>query len=132
MAIDIQKMKERLEEKRAELQTQVKDLTEAHPTPVDPIEVSEGPQDFEETAVDFLEMQQEQSIDVNERALLTEVEAALKRIEDGSYGKCIVCGDAIPEKRLEAIPWASRCVKDQEALEQRNLSQEELYGSNTI
>ncbi len=132
MAIDIQKMKERLEAKRAELLTQVRDLTEAHPTPVDPIEASEGSQDFEETAVDFLETQQEQSIDVNERALLTEVEAALKRIEDGTYGKCIVCGDAIPEKRLEAIPWASRCVKDQEALEQRNLSQEELYGSNTI
>ena len=132
MAIDIQKMKERLEAKRAELRQQVKDLTEAHPTPVDPIEASEGSQDFEETAVDFLEIQQEQSIDVNERALLTEVEAALKRIEDGTYGKCIVCGDAIPEKRLEAIPWASRCVKDQEALEQRNLSQEELYGSNTI
>lgn len=132
MAIDIQKIKERLEAKRGELQTQVKDLTEAHPTPVDPIEASEGPQDFEETAVDFLETQQEQSIDVNERALLTEVEAALKRIEDGTYGKCIVCGDAIPEKRLEAIPWASRCIKDQEALEQRNLSQEELYDSNTI
>jgi DnaK suppressor protein len=132
MAIDIQKMKERLEAKRAELRQQVKDLTEAHPEPVDPIEASEGPQDFEETAVDFLETQQEQSIDVNERALLTEVEDALKRIEDGTYGKCIVCGDAIPEKRLEAIPWASRCVKDQEALEKRNLSQEELYGSNTI
>jgi DnaK suppressor protein len=132
MAIDIQKMKERLEEKRAELLHQVKSLTEAHPDPVDPIQASEGPQDFEETAIDFLETQQEQSIDVNERALLTEVEAALKRIEDGTYGKCIVCGDTIPEKRLEAIPWASRCVKDQEALEQRNLSQEELYGSNTI
>ena len=132
MAIDIHKMKERLEAKRAELQHQVESLTEAHPDPVDPIQASEGPQDFEETAVDFLETQQEQSIDVNERALLTEVEAALKRIEDGTYGKCITCGDAIPEKRLEAIPWASRCVKDQEALEQRNLSQEELYGSNTI
>jgi DnaK suppressor protein len=132
MAIDIQKMKERLEAKRAELQTQVKGLTEAYPEPVDPIQASEGPQDFEETAVDFLETQQEQSIDVNERALLTEVEAALKRIEDGTYGKCIDCGEPIPEKRLEAIPWASRCVKDQEALEQRNLSQEELYGSNTI
>ncbi len=132
MAIDIQKMKERLEAKRAELQQQIGDLTEAHPTPVDPIEASEGSQDFEETAVDFQEMQQEQSIDVNERALLTEVENALKRIENGTYGKCVVCGQPIPEKRLEAIPWAARCVKDQERLEQRNLSQEELYDSNTI
>ncbi len=132
MTIDIQQMKERLEAKRAELREQVGDLTEAHPTPVDPIQASEGPQDFEETAIDFLETQQEQSVDVNERALLTEVEDALKRIEDGTYGHCVDCGKLIPEKRLEAIPWASRCVEDQEKLEQRNLSQEELYGSNTI
>ena len=132
MAIDIQKMKERLEAKRAELQKQIIDLTEAHPIPVDPIEASEGSQDFEEAAVDFQEMQQEQSIDINERALLTEVEDALKRIENGTYGKCVVCGQPIPEKRLEAIPWAARCVKDQEQLEQRNLSREELYDSDTI
>ena len=132
MSIDTQEMKKRLEAKRMDLREQIGDLTEAHPNPVDPIEASEGPQEFEETAVDFLETQQEQAIDVNERALLTEVEDALKRIEDGTYGNCVVCGQPIPEKRLEAIPWASRCVKDQEELEQRNLSQEELYGSNTL
>jgi DnaK suppressor protein len=132
MSIDIQKMKERLEAKRAELRGEIGDLTEAYPTPVDSIDASEGPQEVEETAVDFVETQQEQSIDVNEQALLTEVEAALKRIEDGTYGFCVVCGQPIPEKRLEAIPWASRCVKDQEELEKRNLSQEELYDSNTL
>ncbi len=132
MTINIPRMKERLEAKRTELQEQIASLTEAHPTPVDPIEASEGPQDFEETAVDFLETQQEQSIEVNVQALLTEVEDALKRIEDGTYGFCVVCGKYIPEKRLEALPWASRCVKDQAQLEQRNLSEEEIYDSNTI
>ena len=131
MTINIQLMKERLEAKRAELKQQVGDLTEAYPTD-DPIDASEGAQDFEDTAVDFVETQQEQAIDVNERALLTEVEAALKRIEDGTYGRCVDCGKVIPEKRLEAIPWAARCVEDQAKLEQRNLSQEELYDSNTI
>jgi DnaK suppressor protein len=131
MTINIQMMKERLEAKRAELKQQVGDLTEAYPTD-DPVDASEGAQDFEETAVDFLETQQEQSIDANERALLTEVEAALKRIEDGTYGRCVDCGKFIPEKRLEAIPWASRCVEDQAKLEQRNLSQEEFFDSNTI
>ena len=132
MTMNIQQMKERLEAKRTELQQQVASLTEAHPTPVDPIEASEGPQDFEETAVDFLETQQEQAVEVNIQALLTEVEDALKRIEDGTYGPCVVCGQPIPERRLEAIPWAARCVKDQEQLEKQNLSQEELYDSNTI
>jgi DnaK suppressor protein len=131
MTIHIQQMKERLEAKRTELQEQIASLTEAHPTPVDPIEASEGSLEFEDTAVDFLETQQEQSIEVNERALLTEVEAALKRIEDGTYGRCVDCGKFIPEKRLEALPWAARCVEDQEKLEQQNLSREELYDSNT-
>ncbi len=125
MTIDLNRMKIRLEAKRAELQQSIVGLTEAHPEPVGPIEASEGPQDFEDVAVDFLETQQEQSILVNQQALLTEVEDALKRIEDGTYGKCVNCGRPIPEKRLEAIPWAARDVKCEEQLEQRNLSAEE-------
>jgi DnaK suppressor protein len=131
MTINIQHMKERLEAKQAELQQQIRDLTEAHPTPLDPIEISQDSQEFEDTAIDFLETQQEQSIGVNEQALLTEVQDALKRIEAGTYGRCVDCGKFIPEKRLEAIPWASRCVEDQAKLEQRNLSEEELYDSET-
>ncbi len=131
MTIDLNKMRTRLEAKRDELRSNLAGLTEAHPQPVDPIEASDGPQDFEETAVDFNETQAEQSISVNEQALLTEVEAALRRIDEGTYGKCVNCGQPIPEKRLEAIPWASRDVKCEEQLEQRNLSQEELYPEQT-
>ncbi len=98
-------------------------MTEAHPQPVDPLEASEGPQDFEEVAVDFLETQQEQSILVNEQALLTEVQRALERIDQGTYGLCLNCGQPIPEKRLEAIPWAAYDVKCQAQLEQKNLEE---------
>ncbi len=125
MALDLNKIKARLEAKRDELRAEIANLTMAHPRPVDPNEASEGPQDFEEIAVDFLETQQEQSILVNEQALLTEVEQALERIKQGTYGRCVNCGQPIPEKRLEALPWAARCVKDEEQLEQRNLSREE-------
>jgi DnaK suppressor protein len=131
MTINLQEMKKRLLAKQVELQGVIAEQTEAYPTPVSTEEISEGSQEFEETAVDFLEMQQEQSVLVNEQALLSEVQAALKRIEDGTYGRCVVCGEPIPEKRLEAIPWASRCVKDEALLEQRNLSREELYDSET-
>lgn len=131
MALDMQWIRQRLEERQAELQQEIHDQDQAYPTPVDPIEANEGSQDFEEKAVDFVEMQQEQSITANAQALLTEVQAALKRIQDGTYGRCVVCGQPISEKRLEAIPWAARCVKDEEQLEQRNLSQEDLYDTNT-
>ena len=131
MTINIDEMKNRLESKRDELKTNISGLTEAHPAPTDPIEASEGPNDFEDVAVDFLEIQNEQSLLVNERALLTEVLEALKRIDDGVYGLCVTCGNALPEKRLDAIPWASRDVKCEQALEQRNLSQEETYKEQT-
>lgn len=122
MTIDLNRMKMRLESKRGELQTNITGLTEAHPVPSDPIEANEGPNDLEDIAVDFVEIQKEQSLLVNEQALLTEVLQALKRIGDGGYGLCVTCGNPIPEKRLEAIPWAARDVKCEQALELRNLS----------
>lgn len=120
MAIDLARAKSRLEAKRDELRTQIASLTEAHPQPVDPVEASQGPQDFEEVAVDFNETQGEQSILVNEQSLLTLVEQALQRIDQGTYGLCTNCGKPIGEKRLEAIPWAARDIVCEEQLEQRN------------
>jgi DnaK suppressor protein len=127
MTIDLHHMKSRLESKRDELRANISGLTDAHPAPTDPIEASDGPEDLEDRAVDFLEIQKEQSLLVNEQALLTEVLRALKRIDDGVYGLCVVCGNPIPERRLEAIPWAARDVKHEQALEQRNLGREEIY-----
>ncbi|SRR5712692_9040392 len=126
MTINLKKMKARLETTQAELQSEIAGLTEAHPTPVGPIEGGEGSQQFEDIAVDFLETQKEQSILTNEQALLTDVQHALERIEQGTYGQCVDCGQPIPEKRLEAIPWAARDIKCQEQFEQRILSEEEF------
>jgi len=127
MTIDLNRMKAQLETKRDELRANITGLTESRPVPIDPIEANDGPNDFEDIAVDFLEIQQEQSIRVNEQSLLSEVQQALKRIDEGTYGRCITCGNPIPEKRLEAIPWAVRDIKCEQALEQKNLSREELY-----
>lgn len=46
-----------------------------------------------------------------EGGTLMQVEAALERIEDGTYGTCEECGVKIPKKRLNALPYASMCVK---------------------
>jgi DnaK suppressor protein len=118
MAIDLEAMKARLEAKRAELLQSIGDLTEASPQPVDPIEASEGSQEFEDAAVDINEMEDERAIRENERELLGEVEAALARIEQGTYGICTNCGQPIDEKRLEAIPWAALCITCEERLSQ--------------
>jgi DnaK suppressor protein len=50
---------------------------------------------------------------------LTLVQDALKRIEAGTYGKCIVCGRQIEPARLEAVPWAAYCLEDQQKQDKR-------------
>ena len=41
---------------------------------------------------------------------LADVERALEKLEDGTYGICDSCGEPIGEERLEAIPWATLCI----------------------
>ena len=48
---------------------------------------------------------------------LEQVEAALGRIDAGSYGVCEVCGEPIGAERLSAIPWARLCIEDQRRAE---------------
>lgn len=45
-------------------------------------------------------------------AKLRDVKRALEKLDDGTYGVCDVCGESIAPERLEAIPWAVRCVRD--------------------
>ena len=45
------------------------------------------------------------------KGVLDQIEAAIERIEDGSYGRCEECGEKIPKARLDAIPYAALCVR---------------------
>jgi len=47
----------------------------------------------------------------SEKDALDEIDGALERIKDGSFGPCEECGIKIPEPRLEAIPYAALCVQ---------------------
>ncbi len=50
-----------------------------------------------------------------ESNLMKNVRAALRRIDDGSFGVCAHCEEEISPKRLAAVPWAPFCIKCQEA-----------------
>ena len=61
----------------------------------------------------------------NEGAALDKIQASLDRIEEGTYGACEECGAKIPKTRLNAIPYATLCVKcasHQEGTSSRNPS----------
>ena len=49
--------------------------------------------------------------------ILQQVQDALRRIEDGTYGKCLADGGPIEPKRLDAVPWTPYCLKHQTLLE---------------
>jgi len=52
---------------------------------------------------------------------LSLVRLALERLNEGSFGECMNCGQAIGEKRLEALPWTPYCIDCQEKVENGEL-----------
>jgi DnaK suppressor protein len=63
-----------------------------------------------ETASATLGREIDYTLGDNAEQVISEIDAALERIEDGSYGTCSSCGEEIPRARLEANPWASLCI----------------------
>ena len=51
------------------------------------------------------------------RDLLTLVQAALRRDDEGDFGLCVECGEPVQKKRLDAVPWARHCMACQELQE---------------
>ena len=71
-----------------------------------------------ETATATLDREIDYTLEENSEHVLEAIDAALKRIEDGTYGTCVNCGKPIAEERLAAIPWATHCI-DCKRLEER-------------
>jgi RNA polymerase-binding transcription factor DksA len=75
---------------------------------------SDGSLTFDENFADSgqvaAEMGENKTIAASLRDQLDEVEAALARFDQGTYGRCEVCGDEIAEARLEAMPAARSCI----------------------
>ncbi len=57
----------------------------------------------------MLERSKDVALRDNEHILLEEIEAALDKIDDGTYGVCTACGRPIDDGRLEVLPWATHC-----------------------
>lgn len=117
MAIYLAKIKARLEEKRAELQASVGELYEESVPSAKALSQEGEAEVLEDMAADISGSERGQSVFANNLILLSQVQQALKRIAAGTYGFCTVCGKPIPAKRLEALPWAAMCIKDQELFE---------------
>ncbi len=58
-----------------------------------------------------VERERDLALSAHARAAVDQIDAALARIEDGTYGVCQVSGKPIPRQRLNAIPWAAERVE---------------------
>ena len=79
-----------------------------------------SPGDWSDASVSDEEKERQFQEAESDSILLNQVRDALKRIEDGTFGKCVVDGGPIEEKRLNAMPWTPYCLKHAQLLEKKN------------
>jgi DnaK suppressor protein len=68
------------------------------------------PADLEEQATDLENQDALKAIENSEIREIRQIQEALKRISEGTYGICSKCGEDIDPRRLEALPTATRCI----------------------
>lgn len=69
-----------------------------------------GDQHLADHAGEMVDREMDESLEDNAEQIVREIDLALGRIEDGTYGSCARCGQAIPEDRLAAVPYAVLCM----------------------
>jgi RNA polymerase-binding transcription factor DksA len=116
-AIDTAEYGKRLEEEKARLLHAVGFLERENPGSIsDELgELAEGGTDnhLADTATGMYDRELDEGLEEGARDTLAEIDAALQRIADGTYGTCEVCGKPIGADRLNAIPWTRLCIDDQ-------------------
>jgi DnaK suppressor protein len=114
---DTAEYRKRLEDERARLTHAVDFLVKENPGSLtDELgELAEGGTDnhLGDTATAMYDRELDEGLEEGAQQTLFEIDAALKRIEDGTYGTCGACGKPIAPERLAAIPWARLCIDDQ-------------------
>ena len=111
--LDLDKYKEMLVEKRAQIADNLKRL-EGESSGRDRLSREVAKQDFEgggDAALEAMQRSQSAAMIGNLRDMLVSIDEALEKIDEGTYGVCEVCGKNIPQKRLQALPEAIVCTE---------------------
>jgi DnaK suppressor protein len=109
---DLEKYRKLLEEKKATLSAEIAKTRSAE------VETTEeATQDIADKAVSSYTREFLYSLTDGERTTLLQIDDAISRIDEGTYGFCVHCGTAMTERRLNAVPWAPYCLDCQELAE---------------
>lgn len=106
------RLRARIEQERERLQSLVRSAGQSaqHTGESDPVD--EEPRDYADQGLQITTEDTELALSENDQVLLDQVERALARLGDGTYGFSEVTGKPIPLERLEILPWATTNVDD--------------------
>jgi len=118
MSIDFDRFRRELESERARLQHARTAVNHADSLLEETGDLAIGSGDhIADSATDTYMRELDGGLGENAEHILEEIEGALRRIDDGTYGVCTACGRLIGEERLEAVPYATLCIDDKRAQE---------------
>jgi RNA polymerase-binding protein DksA len=111
-AIDTERFREALLEERTRVEAAIQNLHDENPGTLaeDAGEETAYDNHLADTATETYDRELDYTLEENSEQILAEIDAALKRIEEGTYGICTNRGEEISEERLEALPWATLCI----------------------
>ena len=120
-AIDTEHFRDLLLEERKRVVAAIQNLHDDHQGSISDETGEDSAYDnhLADTATETYDRELDYTLEENSEHVLAEIDAALKRIEDGTYGTCTNRGEQIPLDRLEARPYATLCIDCQREQERR-------------
>ena len=118
---EISDLRVRLEDERTQLDTQLTTIVEES-FAASQSDMS-GDVGLDDESADAgtatFEREKDLSIENNVRDLLQKIERALRRMDEGTYGICDICGKPIEKARVKALPYVDLCIKDAQSQSRR-------------
>ena len=118
MTLDLEHFRRELESEQERLRAARESVNHTESLTEETGDLSIGSDDhIADSATETYLRELDEGLEENAEHLLSEIDGALRRIDEGSYGICVVCGRPIGAKRLEAVPYARLCIDDKRAQE---------------
>ena len=112
--IDIEQLRERMLEERQRVADAIDNIHAENPGTIgeETEETTFQDNHLGDIATATFDREMASTLEDNSAHVLAEIDAALKRIDEGTFGVCTRCGQPIDAERLEALPWATLCIED--------------------
>jgi RNA polymerase-binding protein DksA len=109
MSVDHERRRVELVELRSQILGAAHDIVTGDDDPGE-LSSAAGDQHLGDHASEMHDRELDESLEENAEQLVGEIDVAVGRIDDGTYGACARCGEPIPEERLDAVPYATLCL----------------------